>query len=151
MANEKQLALASRLDLDVTDDSEAVAAARIEDCVQELLGNDVRQVTTGMLKKGCEMGLNLLGESFAVAYARIADAIRASNLERLEKLQLKVGDHVVVVANGPFPRRTGVVREILPDGVVRVADSAASKKAKGKKAPGAYIEHPTPSRSKRSA
>src|SRR5215471_16542675 len=107
--NEKQVALAARLDLEVESDSERVAGARIRDRVDELLGEPVRPATTGQVRKGQELKLDVLRDSFNVAWARIQDAIAESNEAQLQVLQLQHGDRVVVIPNGSFPARAGIV------------------------------------------
>ena len=95
--NPDQVKLASILNVDVTLDTEFVAAARLEDAVSPAIhpSGEPRNATERQIAFGRSLGLDLNNDSFRVASARIDEELRNRNHAALNALQLKPGDRVI--------------------------------------------------------
>jgi hypothetical protein len=97
VATEHQVRIAEALGVDVSGDSESVAAARILDEVALVIGerNGRRPATEKQVEYGQRLGLKLGAESLRVAAAKIHEALRRRSVDALRTLDLKPGDRVV--------------------------------------------------------
>ena len=95
--NTEQIRIATLLGLDLTNDTEAIAAARIEDAVSPAIfpGQLPRSVTERQIDFGKALGLALAGDSLRVASAKIDEELFRRNAVALESLELKAGDPVI--------------------------------------------------------
>jgi hypothetical protein len=93
-----QVRVASALGVDITGDSQTVAAARLHDVVAEAIGerHGPRCATERQIEFGRGLGLDLRDDSLRVASARISDELERRNRETLARLQLQPGDRVVI-------------------------------------------------------
>src|SRR5258706_7988428 len=92
----EQLRVADALELDVSNDSEIVAAARIHDAVADAIGDrhGSRQATPRQIDFGRSLGMDLANDSLRVASARIAEVLYRRNAEAIDRMGLKPGDRV---------------------------------------------------------
>jgi len=97
MASEAQTRIATMLSVDVSGDTEAVAAARIMDEVAEAVGErgGPRLATAKQIAFAQALGLQVVGDSLRVTSAKIDAALRERNLKAIERLGLRPGDHVL--------------------------------------------------------
>jgi hypothetical protein len=93
----EQTRIANLLGVDLTGDTEAVAAARIEDAVAPAIfpGQQPRPVTEKQVEFGRALGLALAGDSLRVASAKIDEELFRRNGVALASLDLKAGDRVI--------------------------------------------------------
>lgn len=93
----EQLRIAKLLGIDVKGDTEAVAAARIEDAVSPAISAEEqsRPATDRQIEFGNALGLSLAGESLRVASAKIDEELFRRNAVAVESLGLKAGDCVI--------------------------------------------------------
>jgi hypothetical protein len=93
----EQLRIAALLGIDVRGDTEAVAAARIEDAVSPAisLGQPARPATDRQIEFGKALGLALTGDTLRVASAKIDEELFRRSAVAVESLGLKAGDRVV--------------------------------------------------------
>jgi hypothetical protein len=97
VATEQQVRIAEALGVDVSGDSESVAAARILDEVAFAIGerNGRRPVTEKQVEFGRQLGLRLVADSLRVASAKIIEELRRRSVDAIKKLALKPGDRVL--------------------------------------------------------
>lgn len=95
-ATEEQLRVAAALGLEVSADSESIAAARIQDAVSLAIGerSGPQPATEKQVEFARSLGLDAAGDTLRVASARIDDELRRRNLEAIERLKLAPGDRV---------------------------------------------------------
>ena len=88
---------ASKLGLDVSEDTWAVAAARIHDQIAPAIRDDpqITLATVRQVQFAEQLGLNVSKDTVRVASARIGDALDQRNQEALAVLNLKPGDRVL--------------------------------------------------------
>lgn len=111
--NKEQRRIAAFLGVDVSKDSAAVAAARLQGAVagplhlsQAKLRPTKRQATQAK-----ELGLDITGDTQPMAAARINEELHQRNAQALERLKLKPGDWVrrEVLIEGRGPLRVMVI------------------------------------------
>lgn len=91
-----QRKIAKKLKIDISNDTQNVASARIYDAVQPAIdpGTEVRNATAKQVEFGRELGLDLKNDSLSVASAKIEDKLREKNKYAIKKLDLEPGDKV---------------------------------------------------------
>lgn len=96
MATAQQVRIAEALGVDVSADSESVAAARLLDEIAFAIGERIgrRPVTERQLEFGRQLGLSLAADSLRVASAKLLDELRRRSVDALKRLDLKPGDRV---------------------------------------------------------
>ena len=89
--------IAALLGIDVSNDTQGIAAAKIEDVVYPAINAnaEVRAVTPNQLAFAKSLEIDVSQDSLNVAAAKIADRLAERNEELLDKLQLKSGDKVI--------------------------------------------------------
>jgi hypothetical protein len=106
VATEHQLDIARRLGLDVRDETETVAAARILDAVAVAAGQrPPSPATPRQVELAQHVGLDVSADTTRVAFARLADGIKTRDLDAAKRLDLRPGDPVVIetkVEHGVF-------------------------------------------------
>ena len=123
MATEHQVRIAEALGVDVSGDSESVAAARILDEVAFAIGerNGRRPVTEKQVEFGQRLGLSLAAVSLRVASAKLVEELRRRSVDAIKRLDLKPGDRVrkrtVLDQNGKLHEDTQefVISSIQPN------------------------------------
>jgi hypothetical protein len=98
--------LAEALDVDISQDTVAVAAARLYDIVGPAIEEryEVRRATQKQIDFGRSVGFDVSGDSMGVAGARIADALLIRNRQLLKELKLQPGDRVRKTSQYGFSR-----------------------------------------------
>jgi hypothetical protein len=93
---EEQKKIASLLNIDVSTDSQEVAAARIREVVEPAINPDggYRSPTQSQIELAQKLGLDVSSDSFWVCFAKISEKLDELNQEALERLQLMTGDWV---------------------------------------------------------
>ena len=126
MVTEQQLTVGKRVGLDLSQDSQAVAAARILDVVGPAIG-DVRRhekPTDRQIAFAESLGIDASGYSFRVAFAMIQDALLEQEKRAVDAMDLKPGDKVIrerqLKRNGQVYtlRKEYIVSSISDDGFV---------------------------------
>jgi len=94
---EEQLVLGKRLGLDLSQDTKAVAAARILDVVGSAIGDVPRydKPTDKQIAFAESLGIDVTKCSFRVAFAMIQDACLEQEKKAVERMSLKPGDKVL--------------------------------------------------------
>lgn len=89
--------IASLLGIDVSGDTQSVAAARIQDFLSPAVevNIEIRPVTSRQIQLAKSLGVDVSEDSFNVAFAKIGDKFAERNKELLDELQLMPGDWVV--------------------------------------------------------
>lgn len=92
-----QKRIAALLAIDISHDTQGVAAAKIEDIVAPAISVDakVNPVTRRQLDLADSLEIDVSQDSFRVAFAKIADRLAEQNKKLLDKLRLKAGDKVI--------------------------------------------------------
>ena len=95
--NQHQLQLATLLGIDITSNTEQVAAARLEDHVALAIhpGQEPRFATDRQIAFGQSLGLDLRNDSLRVASAKIEEELYAMNQAAVIDLDLRPGDRVI--------------------------------------------------------
>jgi hypothetical protein len=93
----EQLRIAELLGMNISGDTEAVAAARIEDAVWPAIsaGQPPRRATDPQIEFGKALGLALAGDSLRVASAKIDEELFRRNALAIKALGLNAGDRVI--------------------------------------------------------
>jgi hypothetical protein len=92
-----QIEIAAKLGIDISGDSQAVAAARIREQVELAIRpeKEYRSATSAQINFGKKLCLDLKDDSIWVASAKLQDELDRLNRLKLEELQLKAGDPVI--------------------------------------------------------
>jgi hypothetical protein len=95
--NFSQIHLAELLGIDVSADTENIAAARLEDAVAAAIypNEQPRHATEAQVAFARSLGLDTEDESLRVASAKIDEELFRRNPSALESLELKPGDRVL--------------------------------------------------------
>jgi len=95
---EDQKRIAALLGVNVADDSQRVAAARIREVVESAIhpGAHYRPATEPQIEFAESLGLVVKGDSLWVCSAKISDRLQELNQAALERLQLKPSEMVRV-------------------------------------------------------
>lgn len=93
-----QMQIANKLDIDISKDTEAIAAARIREVVECAInpGSNYRPATQRQITYAASLRLDVRNDSFWVASAKINDRLKEMNDEALKQLNLEPGDRVIV-------------------------------------------------------
>ena len=93
---EQQRSLAAFLEIDISEDSQEVAAARIREAVEPAINpsKGYRSPTQNQIDLAHQLGLDISGDSFWVCFAKINEHLRDLHQKAHERLQLKPGDWV---------------------------------------------------------
>jgi len=93
-----QKRVAAALGIDISHDTQEVAAARVHTFVGPAIHSKVAQYMASerQIAFAQSLGLDVTGDSSLVASAKIADELYSRNKASLEKLQLQPGDRVRV-------------------------------------------------------
>ncbi|SRR6266481_1122787 len=125
MANRAQCRIARRLDIDVSGDSDEIAAARILDAVAPaLLARPERPSTTRQRKFAESLALDVGADSLRVASVRIAETLRLRNLDAAARMRMRPGRMVVLETDWEWQgqricsREAQVVSSVGKDGLV---------------------------------
>jgi len=95
-ATDEQNRIAAALGLNVSGDSESIAAARILDVVAVAVGHSgPRAATIKQIEFARALGLDAGEDTLRVASARIDDELRRRNVAAIERLKLEPGDRVL--------------------------------------------------------
>lgn len=88
--------IAEALSIDISNDSETVAAARIRQYVASAIGEKAydEPSTEKQIKFAMSLGLDVAKDTKGIASAKISDELHAQNLQALNRLNLKPGDRV---------------------------------------------------------
>lgn len=91
-----QIQVAKALKMDVSADTENVAAARIRDFVAEAIGDRhaKRPASSKQTAFAAALGIDVRDDTMNVAYAKIEDVLRTLNHAAINQLSLKPGDRV---------------------------------------------------------
>ena len=114
---EIQHSIAEKLNIDISDDTEAVAAARILTFIAEAIGNPkaAANASERQIAFARSLGIDVSSDSSAIASAKISDILYLKNREALARLNIKPGDSVrkkiKLVVNGE-------TKELVEDAVV---------------------------------
>jgi len=92
----EQLVIGERLGLDLSQDTWAVARARILDAVGAAIGDVERYdtPTDRQVARARSLEIDVSGHSFRVAFAMIADALRERENRAIRRMNLRPGDRV---------------------------------------------------------
>jgi hypothetical protein len=92
----EQLAVGTRLGLDLTQDTWAVAKARILDAVGTAIGDEERydEPTQNQIAWAESLGIDVSPHSYRVAFAMIKDALSERENQLIRVMNLKPGDRV---------------------------------------------------------
>ena len=92
-----QKRIAALLGIDISRDTQGVAAAKIKDIVTPAISVDTKvyPATPRQLALADSLEIDVSQDSFNVAFAKIADRLSEQNKELLDELRLKSGDKVV--------------------------------------------------------
>ena len=95
-ATESQVRIAQALGLDISSDTQSVAAARIRDVVAEAIGERYgsRPATEKQIKFAESLGLAVRTDSLRVVAAKLGDELERRNQDAMSRLALKPGDRV---------------------------------------------------------
>jgi len=97
MGNHAQRQIARKLQIDVSGDSDKVAAARILDAVAPaVLDRMARPSTSRQQEFARSLALDVTSDSVRVASVRIEEALRARNLDAAARMHLRRGSIVVL-------------------------------------------------------
>jgi hypothetical protein len=93
---ELQKHIAEALSIDISDDSEAVASARIRQYVAPAIGEKAydEPATEKQIDFAGKLGLDVKEDTKGIASAKISEELHTRNLAALQQLNLKPGDRV---------------------------------------------------------
>lgn len=98
MANTDQIEIAQKLGLDVSNDSERVAAARIEERIFHAIhpNKELADPSEKQIEFAKSLGIEIGANSRLVISAKITDELESRNIEAINNLGLTSGDEVII-------------------------------------------------------